>query len=777
VNRGLLTPGTLPRALAGTALGALAVIIATQFVLPSPNGAGTPPAIIFFGLVLGLLNALIAAGIILIYRTARIINFAQAALGSVGGVFTYNLAILLGWNFFLALVAGLIISMIAGAAIELLIVRRFFNAPRLVLTVATIALIPLMGYLAGSIRSLTLFNAAQASISTTIGVRGMTLPFDEFEFFLGDVSFPFGFEHLFAGGASLVALAALAWFLGFTRYGIAVRANSENSERAQLLGIDVKMLSTIVWVIAAVMSGLGVILTMAVLQTGPLSGSDSTVLIPGLVAAVLARMRSFPVGVGSAIGITVIQQGLEWGAKDHVDILFVVLLVLVLASLFLQREQMQRSEQEEETTSWEASEEIRPTPREMLTVGSLRAGRWVLLGLGLLSVLAIFPLAARTAQLQTAGFVAISGIVILSLVVLTGWANQVSLGQFALVGIAAMAAGYLTRKAGVSFWLVLFLVPLLMIPFSMLLGLPALRVKGLYLAVVTGVFAYVVQRVMFNENYFEGIIPDRVDRPILFFFDFQDERSMYFLSVALLILCLLLVTSMRRTRTGRVLIALRENESNVQSFGINLVRARLLAFGVSGFLCGIAGVLMAHHQRAVSADTFNVDQSLMVFLTAVVGGISSVSGALLGSGFLAITTLFPSNPIVQFFAQGGAVLVILYVAPGGLAGLLYSVRDSILRVVAQRRQMIVPSLFADFDPRQHFRRLAPLAEPIPNAGLAVVPVSKRFKGRSIVHRPHSDEDGGRRAPDDTGAIRAAAGRLEGEEEAAATPKVQGALGR
>lgn len=776
MNRGLLTQGSLPRGIAGGVLGFAGLLVVTQLILPGQDGQGTPPGILFFGLVLGLMNALVASGIILIYRNSRIINFAQGSLGAVGAVFTYNLAVLNGWPFFLALVSGLFVSAAVGMGIELLIVRRFFNSPRLVLTVVTIGLLSVTGYLSGYIQSLPLFAAASAGTAGQLGLEGMPLPFQGFSFRIAGLAFRFGFEHLFAVGMSLIALAGLAWFLGYTRYGIAMRATSENAERAQLLGINVKVLSTLVWTIAGVLSGLGLILTMAVLRTGPIGGGDPSVFVAGLAGAVLARLRSFPVGIAASIAITVVQQGMEWGLRDHVNLLFPVLLLVVLVSLWVQREEAQRSE-EHEAASWEASEEVRPMPKEMLQIRGIRIGRWVMVAVGLLAVLVIFPLAARPAQLQTAGFVAISGIVVLSLVVLTGWANQVSLGQFALVAIGAMAAGWLTRKAGVSFWLALPLVPIGLTGFATLLGLPALRLKGLYLAVVTSLFAFVVQRVLFDEQYFGSIVPDRVDRPVLFIFDFEDERSMYFLAVVALIVCVLIVTSLRQTRAGRILIGLRENEVNVQSFGINVVRTRLMAFAISGFLCGVAGVLMAHHQRAVTADSFGVEQSINVFLAAVVGGIGSVSGALLAAGFLAVTQLFPGNPLVQFFAQGGAVIVLLYVAPTGLAGVFYGFRDSVLRIIAQRRRILVPSLFADYDPRILTRRLAPLAEPIPNSGLGSLPSTKRFAILSSVHRLRALARNGGRAPDDEAAIRAAAGRMEGDEEAALHPRQEGGLGR
>lgn len=763
--RGLLS-NTLLRGPLAAVLGTAAVIIAASYVIPgTEKGAGTPGAIVFLGVVLGLLNALVAAGIILIYRTARVINFAQAAMGSVGGVLTYNLILVAKWPYFLAIIAGLVVAAATGTVIELLIVRRFFSAPRLVLTVATIALGPLIGYGSGFVLTLPLFgDVRDRDITQLIGAARLPVPFDDLRFQIGDLAFPFGFPHLLGLGGATLALVGLGLFLRYTRAGVAVRASSENSERAQLLGINVQGLSTLVWTMAGLLSGMGMILTMTINRSGPGTGVSPAVLVPAIAAAVLAKMRSLPVAISAAVGITVLQEGIRWSFEEHLAVLDVALLLMILVGLLVQREDLQRSE-EQEMSSWEATEEIRPTPKEMLEVSGIRIWRWVLAVIALLVVL-VFPLAARPGQIHTGSFILIVGIVLLSLVVLTGWASQVSLGQFGLVGIAAVVAAGLTQKVGISFWLAVPLVAVFSGGLAILLGIPALRIRGLYLAVVSLSFALAVQTTLFNRDYFGWLLPDKVERPTLFFFDFEEERSMYYLSLAALLLAVVVVTSLRRSRTGRVLIALRENEPNVQSFGVNLVRTRLSAFALSGFLCGFAGVLLAHHQRAVTADSFRAEESLMVFMTAVIGGISSISGALIGAAYFGMTKLFSANAIIAFLSQGGALIILLFIAPGGLAAVASSVRDAVLRIVAQRRQMIVPSLFADYDPQILSRRLAPLAEPIPNAGLAALPLNRRYKVFSELFAGAGRRgDGRRRPPSREGvAIVAAAASVGAEEQ-------------
>jgi branched-chain amino acid transport system permease protein len=257
--------------------------------------------------------------------------------------------------------------------------------------------------------------------------------------------------------------------------------------------------------------------------------------------------------------------------------------------------------------------------------------------------------------------------------------------------------------------------------------LPALRIKGLFLMITTFGLAVAVQSVLFDERYFKWLLPQSVERPSLFFLDFDDERSMYFLCIAALVAAIVVVGNLRRSRVGRILIALRENEANLQSFGVTAVRAKLLAFGIAGALAGFAGVVFAHQQRGVSIESFGADASIEVFTQAVIGGVSSAGGALLGSAYFTITEeLLGNNVVIRSFVLAGGPLAVIFLAPGGLISLVNASRDSVLRIVAQRRRIVVPSLFADYDPDVLERQLIPLAEPDPSTGLAALPVDQRY---------------------------------------------------
>jgi len=726
------------RAVLGWAVAVMAIALFTQVILPGAGGAGrgTPGAILFRGLVYGLVNALTAAGIILVYRTLRVINFAQTAIGAAGAILTFDFVQYTKVPFALAFVLGLGLSALVGVALDLSLVRRFFRAPRLVLTVVTIVV---AGFLSQTslnlVGRLPFFPRAETlSASQVLGTRPLhdRLPFAGFHFRIGGYGVPFGFPEVFAVEVAVLLLLALAAFFRFTRSGVAVRAMAENTERAALLGISVGRLSTLVWALAGLLGGAGVTLTGVLTQPGAAAGFAPGVLLPALAAAVVGRMRNLPTTVFAAVGISVVTQALQFSLdKDKALVDLGLLLVIAVGLLFQQRQSLRGGD--EGASAWQASEEQRPIPKELLAVASVRITRRVLVVLGLAFVV-VYPFVASTGQTNLGGVIALDAIVALSLVVLTGWAGQVSLGQFAFVAVGAVVAGALTARVGLSFWFAVPLAAAFTAAFAVAVGLPALRIRGLFLAVTTFAFAVAVRSLLFEPRYFGWLLPGAVDRPTLFFFDFGDERSMYFLCVAALVASIVVVVNVRKSRFGRVLIALRESEQNVAAFGIAAVRMRLAAFAFSGALAGFAGAVFAHQQRGLNPESFAAPASIEIFVLAVLGGIGSVNGALLGAVYFNATRYFIHAPLLGGLVGFGGTLLLLYVSPGGLVSLLAQLRDACLRIVAQRRQMVVPSLFADYDPEALERRLIPLAEASSGSGLAALPPETRFSLASGLYR-------------------------------------------
>ena len=169
---------------------------------------------------------------------------------------------------------------------------------------------------------------------------------------------------------------------------------------------------------------------------------------------------------------------------------------------------------------------------------------------------------------------------------------------------------------------------------AVVVGLPALRVRGLFLAVTTLAFAITASNYLLNPRYMTWIPPGRINRRTLFGrFDLETQSTMYYVCLVVLVLAILAVSGIRQSRTGRALLALRENERAAQSYGINVTRAKLTAFAMSGFLAAVAGCLFVQVTTQYSADQFRAVPSFAVFTSTVVGGLGSQTGAIIGALF------------------------------------------------------------------------------------------------------------------------------------------------
>jgi branched-chain amino acid transport system permease protein len=284
-------------------------------------------------------------------------------------------------------------------------------------------------------------------------------------------------------------------------------------------------------------------------------------------------------------------------------------------------------------------------------------------------------------------------IVGVSLVVLTGWAGQISLGQFALVAIGAAVTGSLVREGGVDPLAALAAGTAAGLVAAVVLGLPALRIRGLFLAVTTLAFAATTSSYLLHVDWLvpEGVI----ERPFLFGrIDLESDRAFYFFTLALLVLAIVAVRRLRQSRVGRAIVAVRDNERAAQAYGANATVAKLTAFAVSGAIAGLAGGLLVLHQHRLIAVQYDPSQSLQAFAMAVIGGLGSIPGAVIGAIYVkGAQSLLTGG--WSLLGTGIGVIVVLLLLPHGLGSLVFRGRDTLLRFAAQRRDIVVPSLLAD----------------------------------------------------------------------------------
>ena len=271
-------------------------------------------------------------------------------------------------------------------------------------------------------------------------------------------------------------------------------------------------------------------------------------------------------------------------------------------------------------------------------------------------------------------------LIAISLVILTGWVGQISLGQGSFVGIGAFVTGLLIRKFGVPFPLNLPIVALLSAGVASLLGLVALRVRGLYLAVATLIFAWMADAYLFTSSWLVGeggassIEAQRVgSEGTVTFFDLSNKRLLYLVMVAVVALAWYLAVNLRDSKTGRAFFAVRGSETAAVSLGIDVTRYKLLAFALSGGLAGIAGNLIMVDLRAATPFAFQFTMSLFYLSIAVVGGIGSLGGAVAASVLFAglneaFFRLKFLNGLLDIVTVG-LLLFVLLVYPGGLGAL------------------------------------------------------------------------------------------------------------
>ena len=640
--------------------------------------AYAPNGIFLQGLVLGALNGLLAMGLVLVYRTNRIINFAQGALGAFAATLAGWLVQRFGWPFYAAVFVGLVAAVASSAFVEWSVIRRFAKAPRLILTVATIGIAQILGAIELIIAALNDNATFKSSFRTPISAG--------FEF--GAVRFTG--DHLLVLVVTPLVVGGLAWFLRGTGYGLAARAAAEDSDRARLLGVRVKRVSLIVWSIAGFLSAVTAILQAPItgFQFGVLSGFS--LLLRALAAAVIGRMENLPVTFGAAVLLTMAQQVLFFTTGRSGPDAGLLLLVVIVA-LVLQRRRIGRLE--ESTSTWQAVQEVRPAPAELRDLPEVRALRWGGSAL-LLVVLTAIPFVLPASRTSLVSVIMLYAIVGVSLVILTGWAGNVSLGQWAIVGLGALLGQRLaTWPDPLDFFLILLLCGLAGAVVAVVIGLPALRIRGLFLGVTTLAFALAAGSWFFSFAIFEST--SAIRRPVMWtIWDVTAEKDFYFICLGALLLALVAGRNLRNARFARVLIAMRDNERAAKSLGVSAVRTKLVAFAASGFMASVAGALYAYHQQQLRADRFPAELSLLIFSMVVIGGMGSLSGAILGAIYVRGTQYFlPAQ--FQLAVTGFGLLLLLWLFPGGLGQILYSLRDRYLRAVADRRGLLVPSLVAD----------------------------------------------------------------------------------
>lgn len=615
------------------------------------------------GLVTGATYALLGVGLVLVYRSTKVINFAHGQLGALGATVLAKLVWDVEIPYWIALPLVIGGGVALGAVIELLVVRRLANAPRLMLLVATIGVAQVL-------------VIAQVLIPE---VRGSTV-------------YPVAFQRqlelggVVLNGASFMVLAAvpaavlgLTYLMTRTPYGLAIRATAENPDAARLARIRVGRVGTLVWALAGGFAVLTACLNFPVANQ-PLNivgeGLGPALLLRALVAAMIGGFRSLPLtfvgGLGVGVVEAIIQANLPTSPGVSNAIFFVIILVLLLGRAV---------EAHGGDGAVAVGRRLRPLPDAVLGFWWVRH-----LATAAYGALALIALLAPLVFTSTEHRYVLCRIVLLvlpclSLTLLTGWAGQLSLGQFAFVGIGAFAAGLLTQR-GVGLGTAILVAVLVTAACAVLIGLPALRLRGLFVTIATLGFAVAAHQWLFGIDWVGGAgFGGTTSRPP----GLAGLGAYYYFCLLLTGVATFAIARLQGTGSGRLMVAVRDNERSASAMSVDVRRVKLGAFGLAGALCGLGGALYGGLlERYVAAD-FTPTDSLQLISTAVVGGLGTIGGAVLGPLYVVgIPLVFDDAVWARLAVTGIGLLAFLLYLPGGLVSLPLWVRDRIVRYALAR---------------------------------------------------------------------------------------------
>jgi len=628
-------------------------------------------------LVLGLLNgliiALLAVGFVLVYKANRFLNLAGAQMGVLSAVLLLKVVNDWGWNWWLSFVGSVAVGIATGLLVERFFVgpvRRKTKAPvrLLILTIGVSQVLLALTYIPG------LAPTSQA-------------PFPQ----------PFT-SHLQVGGVVLSGMSVLTmivvpvllvllWvFLEFSSVGKQIRAAAGNPDAARLCGISVNRVSLITWGIAGGLSAFAAVLNGPTTTSFNAAAAGPYLLMLTMGAAAFGAFVSFPVAVAGGIGLGLVYQGVAAQTNNagtaELAVFGVILLAILVRGRAIGRAFAVEGAAVPERPGLRVPEVLRGS---ML----LRHGMKWLVGVSV-AVAVVFPLLPYFKSNQfLLVLVLVYALVGVSLTILVGWAGQVSLGQFALVGIGA----YLTaRWAGESRWSVVELLVVTGIigaAVMVAIGLPALRVRGLALAVTTLGLAVIAPDWLYLQSWVGGATPYttpvQVTTVLPGFGSIGSQLYLYYVVLVVLVVVVAAAATLRRSAVGRVVIAVRDNERASAAFGIKPATVKLRILALSGFVAAMAGVFWALDWQSVAPTQFTADISIAVLAIPVIGGLGSLGGAVAAAVLLYMGTFFVGphvsgllgsfgqNVGFLLFFSGIGVIGAMNGLPNGIAG---KVQDS-----------------------------------------------------------------------------------------------------
>lgn len=635
-----------------------------------PFGMEFPASTLVLGVLTGLIYGLLAAGMVIIYRTNRVINFAQGEIGALGAAFL--IVAVRQWHipYYVVLPFALAVGALVAAGAEVAVIRRLRNAPRLMSLVATVGIAQLLVAIAIPIA---------ASARSGGGAQNFPSPPGLPTWSVGSLIVRPAYTGMLF--LSPIVVLGLTIFLRRSRFGLALRGASANPEAARMAGIFASRMSTLAWAISGAFSTFAAILIAPTLPGGLATGASygPSLLLRGLAAAVVGRMINIPVALAGGVGLGIVEgfflRNFRSGALTDV-----ALFVVIIVALLLQAREGAR--EEEKGSVWA---HVQPWRRMPETVAKL----WVVknfgtvTGLVLLVGLAMVPTFwGNITAITVTGLLGFA-MVALSIVVITGLGGQLALGQFAFAAVGATASYYIAIRSGGNLPVSLLYGGVAAAIATIVIGLPALRIKGLFLAVTTLSFAVAMSSWFLQQNW---ALSDGVDPGTARAFGielFIGARYYYFMVVVFAVL-FVIVKNIRRTGFGRLLLAVRDNEDAARAFAIHARRIKIQGFLLAGFIAGVGGAAYGHSFSEIDPSNFPVQHGIDTVVMSVVGGVGTLFGPLLGLVLVkGVPSFFSLGSILLITQRFGLLLLIMYF-PAGLVQWVAPVRERLIRWLANR---------------------------------------------------------------------------------------------
>ena len=613
-------------------------------------------------LVLGLLNGLtiglLAVGLVLVYKSNRFLNLAHAQLGTVSALLLGKLVLAQGWNWWIAFVMSVAAGVLVGVAVERLFVR------------------PLRARRASPITLLLLSVGVSQLLLAATFIPALTID--------STTMYPQPFvSHVRIGGVVLSATAVLTILLvpalalglaAFLRYSItgkSIRAAASNPDAARLCGISTSRVSAITWAAAGGLSAVSAILQAPTQPSFNVASLGPYLLTLTLGAAALGAFVSMPAALGGGVLLGLVSQVVSshtgHGPQTELAVFGLILAIILVRGGAISRVFASSGAAVPDRPALRVPAALRASPL-------VRFQRLALAATGLFVAVLFpkFPYFRTEPHRFLLVLVLVYAVIGVSLTALIGWAGQVSLGHVAVVGIGA----FLTAKLAPHGWnlIGLFLVAgALGAAVLVVVGLPALRVRGLTLAVTTLGLAVIAPDWLFRQSWFGSTanfgIPVESPNLAAGLPAPHGQLALYYVALAILAAELLTAAAFRRSTPGRLTLAVRDNERASAAFGVTPATVKLAMLAVSGFFAATAGVLWAVTWRSVATSHFGPELSVAVLAIPVIGGLGSISGAVAAAAAIYLPAFFIGPQLTHVFGSAGHNLGFqLFLAGAGLVG-------------------------------------------------------------------------------------------------------------